>query len=56
MPSLSSVLLTENPGVFFSTTNALMPRCARAGSVCANTSAYDASRPVLMNSLRPVIT
>src|SRR5205814_2164616 len=28
MPSLSSVLLTEKPGVFFSTTNALTPRCA----------------------------
>ena len=56
MPSLSSVLLTEKPRVPFSTTNAVIPRCALAWSVWAKTRAKDASRPVLMKSLRPVST
>jgi hypothetical protein len=56
MPSLSSVRETPKPGVPFSTTKALMPRWPRARSVWAKTSAKADSRPLVMNSLRPVTT
>ena len=56
IPSLSSVLVTVNPGVPFSTTKAEMPRCPWARSVWQKTSANDASRPVVMKRLQPSIT
>jgi hypothetical protein len=55
-PELVLLLADGEAGVPFSTTKALMPRWAWARSVCAKTSANEASRPLVMNSLRPVMT
>ena len=43
MPSLFSWSRDVNPGMPFSSTKALIPLCAAAGSVFANTSAWSAT-------------
>ena len=56
MPSLSSFLPTARPGRSCSTTNAVMPRWPASGSTLAMTMKSPASRALVIQSLRPVMT
>src|SRR3974377_1772481 len=54
IPSLCSASPTENPGVSFSTMNALIPRVPRPGSVFAKTMYTSAYGALVMNILVPL--
>ena len=54
IPSLCSASPTENPGVSFSTMNALIPRVPRSGSVLAKTMYTSANGALVMNIFDPL--
>ncbi len=56
MPSLSSFLPTVNPGAPRSTMNAVMPRYPASGFTLAKTMNTPASFPLVIHSLRPLMT
>ena len=56
MPIFFSSLPTVNPGVPFSTTNALTPREPAAGSVTAKTQTTSATLPLVIQIFCPLST